>query len=218
MDQISILPVREQVAEVLRKAIFSGEFKGGQELSQEVVAKQLGISRMPVREALQILEREGLVVLQNRKTIVQEITPKDIKDQLEIRALLEGDAAARASSEGQDLKKIIEAHQLARKAVTVKDVSSFLIANKEFHQSIWAASNNLQLETLLNQLWNGVSTYFLPRLFPNQIETSIKEHQMILDAIIEGNSMKARETMQSHLLRNIDDFYEHIIKIKNENN
>ncbi|WP_052947577.1 GntR family transcriptional regulator [Aneurinibacillus tyrosinisolvens] len=70
MEPIIIQPAREKVAAILRKAIFLGELKPGEVLSQEEMASKLGISRMPVREAFQMLERDGLLVLQNRRGAV----------------------------------------------------------------------------------------------------------------------------------------------------
>ena len=112
MKKVSLLPARDQVAEILRRDIFTGELKKGQELNQENIAEKLGTSRMPVREAFQILEREGILTIHKRRAVVEGLTTEDIVDHLKIRAMLEGEAAARATIKQENivenLKRIIQ--------------------------------------------------------------------------------------------------------------
>ena len=84
------LPLREVVFEALRDAIVHGEFEPGERLLEVALAKRLGVSRTPVREAIRMLELEGLVVMVPRKGAeVARITEKDLRDALEIRLSLE---------------------------------------------------------------------------------------------------------------------------------
>jgi DNA-binding GntR family transcriptional regulator len=208
MEQISLQPAREQVAAVLRKAIFTGELRIGQELTQEEIAKQLGISRMPVREAFQILQRDGLLILKSRHAIVQGLTDEDIVDHYEIRAMLEGEAAARASSNIKDFSDIILVQENVEKAAIAQDVPGYSLANESFHRAIWDASGSSRLENLLNQLWNGLPPH-LPELLPEQIQKSIVEHKTIVSAICSGQPEEARKTMTSHVRRSLDDLLNH---------
>jgi DNA-binding GntR family transcriptional regulator len=206
MERLTVLPVREQVAAVLRKAIFCNELKIGRELTQEEIAKQLGISRMPVREAFQILERDGLLILKNnRSAIVRGLTKEDLIDHYEIRAMLEGEAAARASSDSKDHEEILNAHQDVESAVSVNDIADFIAANSAFHRSIWNASKSSRLVSLLNQLWNGLPPH-AAEFLSNQSEKSIQEHKIILKAICLGDSTSARTAMQEHVKRSMNDF------------
>ncbi|MGO1058478.1 GntR family transcriptional regulator [Planococcus sp. FY231025] len=198
MKQIIILPAREQVAEQLRKAIFEEELVKGQELSQEQIAKQLGISRMPVREAFQILEREGLISTKNRKTVVMGMSLEDIADHIDIRALLEGEAAARACMRNADLEKVVAAQKRAKEAVENNDSHEYSAANEEFHKAIWAASESNRLENLIAQLWEGIPPQ-LPVLVPEQKSISIGEHDEIVAALQEKDAERARVAMSSHL-------------------
>ena len=104
MKKIQLLPAREQVASVLREAILKRELKEGEELTLEGMAEQLGVSSMPVREAFQILATDGLIKLRpNKGAIVLGVNEKTIRDHYETRALLESEAAARASQKGKDI-------------------------------------------------------------------------------------------------------------------
>lgn len=208
MKQASLLPARDQVAEILRKAIFTGELQKGQELTQEKIAEELGTSRMPVREAFQILEREGILTIQKRRTIVQGLTIEDIVDHLEIRSMLEGEAAARANLKREMLQDIKLALENTKKAALSMDVFSYVSANESFHKAIWAASGSSRLENFLNYLWNGIPPH-LPALLPEQIKKSIFEHENIVTAICKGTSEEARIAMRNHIKRSIDDLIKH---------
>ena len=105
METLEIMPVRVKVTAVLKKAILSGEYKKGEQLSLTDVANTLGVSRTPVREAFQALEAEGLIKLRmNRGAIVKGVDEKFIRDHYEMRALMEGEAAARAAARGMDVR------------------------------------------------------------------------------------------------------------------
>ena len=101
MDSLKkAMPVRVQITAILRKALFSGEYKSGDELSLTETAERLGVSRPPVREAFQTLEAEGLIELRmNRGAIVKTIDEKYITDHYEMRILLESEAAKRAAEQ-----------------------------------------------------------------------------------------------------------------------
>ena len=99
LGKVKLLPAREQVASILRKAILSRELQEGQEITLEGIAELVGVSTTPVREAFQILARDGLIKLRpNKGAVVQGINEKTIRDHYETRAVLEGEAAARASA------------------------------------------------------------------------------------------------------------------------
>ena len=107
LGKVKLLPAREQVASILRKAILSRELQEGQEITLEGIAELVGVSTTPVREAFQILARDGLIKLRpNKGAVVQGINEKTIRDHYETRAVLEGEAAARASAEGVDIDPV----------------------------------------------------------------------------------------------------------------
>ena len=101
MESMELLPARVRITAILKKALFSGEYKSGDELSLTDIAAKLGVSRTPVREAFQALEAEGLIELRmNKGAIVKPIDEKYITDHYEMRILLESEAAARAAKNG----------------------------------------------------------------------------------------------------------------------
>ena len=93
LKPIKLLPARERVASALRKAIISKSIPEGAELTLENTAQELGVSVTPVREAFQILARDGLLeVKQNKCAIVLGVTEKTIREHYQLRAALEGTA------------------------------------------------------------------------------------------------------------------------------
>ena len=109
MDALELMPVRVRITSILKKAIYTGEYHSGDELSLSDVAARLGVSRTPVREAFQALEAEGLITLRmNRGAIVNQIDRKFIADIFDMRMLLESEAAARAATNGMETAALLE--------------------------------------------------------------------------------------------------------------
>ncbi len=91
LKPVKLMPARERVASALRKAIISRQIKEGETLALEATAQELGVSITPVREAFQILARDGLLELkQNKGATVLGVTEKTLRDHYQIRAVLEG--------------------------------------------------------------------------------------------------------------------------------
>lgn len=108
LGKIKLLSAKEQVAAVLRKAILSRELVEGQEITLEGIAGMVGVSSMPVREAFQILAADGLIkVRPNKGAVVLGINEQTIREHYEIRALLESEAVAKASSR-TDISRIAQ--------------------------------------------------------------------------------------------------------------
>ena len=156
MKKIQLLPAREQVASVLREAILKRELKEGEELTLEGTAEQLGVSSMPVREAFQILATDGLIKLRpNKGAIVLGVNEKTIRDHYETRALLESEAAARASQKGKDISDIVYAYDTTKKALDENDFGEYSRGNEAFHMSIWTAADNEKMKTILCRFANS---------------------------------------------------------------
>src|SRR5690554_2046662 len=115
---VKLLSARELVASELRKAILTGKFSEGEEITQEKVAEMLGVSRMPVREAISILANDGLLkTFPNKSAIVAEIPDNYIKEHFQVRILLEGEATALACNNFENLEEIIDIHEQHNKAI-----------------------------------------------------------------------------------------------------
>ena len=200
------LPTRVQVTAILKKALFSGEYKSGDELSLTEVAERLGVSRTPVREAFQTLEAEGLIALRmNKGAIVKPIDEKYITDHYEMRILLESEAAKRAAERGmpdaEALLKKLESLQNRMDSVSTEEYEEL---NFAVHSAIWTAADNERLYKFLSSLWNGPSVGIAaPKL--DHYKKSTREHIAILQAIRDKAPKKAQKEMAAHITRSLDN-------------
>lgn len=205
MDTIEVLPIRVRVTSILRKAVLSGEFSPGQELSLSETAARLGVSRTPVREAFQSLAAEGLLTLRmNRGAIVTAIDEKYIREHFEVRRILECEAAAGAARNGVDMAQLesLQAWAESRGAdMTAEEYSQY---NLQMHSTFWTANGNDRLKELLMSLWNGPSVNAHGRDLTHEA-TSIREHAQVLRCIREGNASGAREAMAKHISRSMEN-------------
>ncbi len=205
LGRIKLLPAREQVASVMRKAILSRELEEGQEITLEGIASQVGVSSMPVREAFQILASDGLIKLRpNKGAVVLGINEKTIKDHYETRAILESEAAKRASLEGTDIIEIENAYDLAEQAQKENNLNDYSKQNQGFHMAIWEAADNAKIKSILSSMWNGLSIGHKVTE-EDYARVSIVEHKQILDAISGHDSEKAKELMYEHIIRSMED-------------
>lgn len=200
------LPTRVQVTAILKKALFSGEYKSGDELSLTEVAERLGVSRTPVREAFQTLEAEGLIELRmNKGAIVKPIDEKYITDHYEMRILLESEAAKRAAERGMpeagSLLKKLESLQSRMDSVSTEEYEEL---NFAVHSAIWTAADNERLYKFLSSLWNGPSVGIASPKLEHYIK-STQEHIDILTAIQKQNAKAAQKEMTRHIERSLNN-------------
>jgi DNA-binding GntR family transcriptional regulator len=210
LDTIDVMPARIRIAAIVRKAILSGEYPVGTELSLTEISAQVGVSRTPVREAFQMLANEGLIELRmNKSAIVNEISTEIIRDHYDMRRMLEGEAAARATNNRMDTAPLVALHDeiLAKGSdLTSEDFRKY---NQIFHTSVWKAAKSPRLTSFLTILWNGSS---FGRTVPESRhqDISISEHGRLLEHIRANEPGRARSEMESHILRsmkNILDSY-----------
>ena len=204
MNQLSMMPARIKIASELRKAIYAGEYKSGDELSLTAVAEQLGISRTPVREAFQELEGEGLITLRmNRGAVVNRIDRKFIRDIFEMRRLLESEAVARAAANGMETGKLLERLYDLRDHISTVSRETYETLNQDIHTAIWDAADNHQLRKYLMEMWNGPSVAGSPEEVLEHYRNSTFEHISILQFIRDGMAAEARQAMELHITRSM---------------
>lgn len=197
------LPLREVVFNTLRSAIVHGEFEPGERLMEVTLAKRLGVSRTPVREAIRMLELEGLVVMMPRRGAeVARITEKDLKDALEIRMALEelaaGLACARIDDDGR--KNLREACARFREAVVKKNLNEIVDADVAFHNVIYDVTDNKRLVGMFQNLRKQVYRYRVEYLKDSSYHTKLaEEHEALTDAISRGDVDMAREVTIKHI-------------------
>jgi len=209
LKPIKLLPARERVASALRKAILSKELQAGEVITLEGIAGQLEVSNTPVREAFQILSREGLLKQRPNKGVeVLGISSKFIHDHFDTRAILESACAASACRNNADLSEIEDAHYKSRQALGMGDFSFYSNYNQAFHFAIWRAAGNEKIQALLSEMWNGLSMgHEVTEEEYSQI--SIAEHEQILQAMLAREEEQARERMYAHIVRSMENILTH---------
>ncbi len=203
MEQLELMPARIKIAAIVRKAILSGEFAAGSELSLTEMASRIGVSRTPVREAFQTLAAEGLIELRmNKGAVVKTIDEGFIRDHFSIRMLLEGEAVARAIQNGMDAQSLMALHATIPAGQHVIPDGVYELYNQNFHTAIWMGANSQKLYNLCETLWNGPS---FSRAIPDEEHRrkSIAEHREIITFIAGHNAEAGRKAMAAHIERSM---------------
>ncbi len=197
------LPLRDVVFNTLRDAIVHGEFEPGERLMEVSLANRLGVSRTPVREAIRMLELEGLVVMIPRRGAeVARITEKDLKDTMEIRIALEELAVELACLRIDDAgkEKLKKACISFREAIGSKLVPAIVDKDVEFHDVIFEMSDNPRLvnlsKNLSEQFYRYRVVYVRDMSYHDKL---VEEHDAITNAILLGDVVKAKEVMHKHI-------------------
>lgn len=197
------LPLRDVVFKTLRQAILTGELKPGERLMEIHLANRLGVSRTPIREAIRMLELEGLVTMIPRKGAeVSRISKQDISDVLEVRASLDA-LAVRLCCERiteEEIQKLEEAVKSFSEAVDSGDLTAVAQADVDYHDIIVNASKNKRLVQMVFNLAERVYRYRLEYIKDKSShENLIKEHQEILDFIKKKDAANAEKAIIKHV-------------------
>ncbi|MBB5480708.1 GntR family transcriptional regulator [Micromonospora parathelypteridis] len=184
----------------LRDDIISGELEAGAPLVVTTVATRLGVSRTPVREALRLLTRDGLVESSERQLRVAGRSAQALFDIYEVRIPLEA-AAARGAAERHtsfDRMQLIRLHEILRD-VPPDDVAALNAANRKFHEAIWAATHNSALIDFLKRLDLYLRRYPATALHhAGRYQDSRDEHEALLEAILARDVEVAGERANVH--------------------
>jgi len=211
--QNEYLPLRDVVFKAQRKAIVTGEFSPGERLMEIKLANKLGVSRTPVREAIRMLELEGLVVMIPRRGAeVARITEKDLRDALEVRTAIEELsvelACARIDEEGKE--KLKKACMEFKEAIDTKHVQNIVDGDVKFHDVIFELTKNERLINLAHNLREQVYRYRVEYVKDfSYHDILVKEHYDITNAILMNDVATAKEIMRKHL------YNQELIVIKN---
>ena len=149
------LPLRDEVFNTLRERILKGVYKPGERLMEIHLADQLGVSRTPIREAIRMLELEGLVKMVPRKGAqVAKISKEDLQDVLEVRKALDTLSVKLACERitEDEIKLLNNAERDFEKALASKDVRDIAEADVAFHDVIHAATKNGRLKSMISNL------------------------------------------------------------------
>lgn len=201
---VEFISKRSLVEDAIKRAIHEGSFAPGQKLNLDEIARQLKVSRTPVREAFRALELQGYLRVEPCVgTIVLGLEPQEITEIYTIRLNLEGLATRLAvpNITGEDLRGLEEFldHITALDPVNA-EYTQIDRLNQSFHFGIYERAKNRRLLEMIRSLWESVVRY---RARNTQIEgflaRSTQDHRAILDAIRRKDSQQAEALMQAHL-------------------
>ena len=187
----------------LRDEIIQGKMRPNERLIAADLAERLNTSRTPIREALQLLEAEQLVVAAKRGYVVREHTKEEIVEIYEVRAALEGMAARLAAQKsGTSAYKEIEAIGAHRDSLIASNDRKLIVdLNDEFHAAIFAACGNSRLDRINRSNSQHFFNYRISELYTKEeTKISIKGHALILKAIKNHDADEADSAAQEHVL------------------
>jgi DNA-binding GntR family transcriptional regulator len=193
----------EGIARILRSEIFTGELAAGDTLPERLLAERLQVSRTPVREALIILQSEGLVELvPNRGAFVRTITADDLVEIYTLRGLLESHAARLASEHAkpEQLDAMEDAQTRLRRMQARGSAADQAMADLAFHTAVSEAAGSPFLATLVGQVLAFTVSFRANYKYPaERSQTALVEHNAIFMAIGAHDGALAERLMREHV-------------------
>jgi DNA-binding GntR family transcriptional regulator len=202
-----------EVYEALRQAIVEGEYRPNQRLVEAELAERLAVSRTPIRESMQRLAADGLVLSRRRGWIVREHSVQEIRDIFEVRAALEGFAARLAATRATDdeLARIERIHRSYAERLATTNRGSLLRDNDDFHDAVVAASGN---ERLAEQIKRNSQFYFVHRmagfLSDEEVRVLVAGHQDLVDALLARDPEKAERVAREGVMTGLARTLSHV--------
>jgi DNA-binding GntR family transcriptional regulator len=197
--------LREHVYTGVKSAIIGGDFQPGKRLIEERLAADMATSRTPVREAIQKLEKEGLIFrLPRGGFAVKAVTEDEVEEILGLRSILEGYAAYLATSRITDaeLKRLDEI--IAREDACLKNlnVDEFIRLDGEFHDVLYRAAKNARLYGLLNDLRDYMYRYRVIILhYQRKLHLAVQDHKEMLASIKSKSPRQVERLVRKHVSR-----------------
>jgi DNA-binding GntR family transcriptional regulator len=199
-----------RIVEELEARIIAGALKPGQRVIEQALCTTFGVSRSPVREALQILENQGFVVREPRKGIsVAKITPQEAEHIYRIRASLEGLAMSLAvqNRTPELLKKLNDMHQQMIRASKMTTLTAYHKLNQKFHDLIITACQNPRLIQLIRSFDKQTLRYRMAVVgAPRWKENSTRIHAEIIAAFEAGDAEAAERIRRQAIIGQIEQF------------
>lgn len=193
-----------RVAERIRVGILEGLYPPGTRIRQADIAERFGASRVPVREALRVLESEGLVrLVANTGAWVSTLTLEECDEIYQMREALEPLLLTYSAPalDGDDIERL---RDLASEMAATDDIDLFLQLDREFHLGSYARAKTSQLGELVTKLWNTTQPY--RRAYTRFIDDDARrivhdEHHLIVASLAEGDSGDAARVLAGHIRR-----------------
>lgn len=186
----------------LREMIGTGKLEPGQQIVQESLSAALGVSRVPIREALRVLEGEGQVIHHpNRGYFVTDLSVEDLEEVYRIRAILEEEALRLAIPllTDSDIEYIESIQNELEKAVASKKISGITETNRRFHFAMFEASNMPRLVRMIRTLWDATDAYRgVYFAAPTNLHHMNSEHRQMLESLKKRDIKKTIEFQTMH--------------------
>ncbi len=204
LDKVAApISLKDQAYVAIKDAILTLRLKPGDALVENDLAEQLGISKTPVRTALQELEREGLVTkVLYKGTYVREITSRDVREIFQLRAVLEGMAARLAvpTLDESDLERARETVRLMETALEAGDRSAASQSGAKLHSLLLRKADNERLHLIWQNLDDQTERFrLMSDRISGRLEKSVGEHGKIVEALERRDPELAELTMKEHL-------------------
>src|SRR5262245_5229526 len=189
------------VYESLRDAISDGRIATGERVREEEIARNLGVSRTPVREALQRLQQRGLLVVgAGRGLVVAQLSQHQVMQLYAMREILEGSAARFAAQHATETDIAILYRLQRELANAERDAMLLVMLNRRFHQAIYEAAHNQYLLQTLNLLHDSLALLHNTTFrMPNRRSESDEEHRRIVAAIEKRDPERAEQAARDHI-------------------
>lgn len=197
------LPLRDVVFNTLREAILTGELEPGERLMEIKLAEKLGVSRTPIREAIRMLQIEGLVNITPRKgTVVAEISKDDLKNVLEVRKVLEKLAVELACMKitEEEILGLKENLKEFSNAIKKKNPSEIAKIDVAFHDIIYKSTRNTRLIQIMFNIREQMYRYRLEYIKDQDTrETVVRDHEKLIEAIVNKDVENAKNIIVGHI-------------------
>ena len=189
-----------KIYRILREAIIKGQLQPGERLVQDELAKTLNVSRMPIREAIKQLAAEGYVTVEPHKgAVVKQFTIHELEEIYFLRAKFEPMAAAK-SLKTMSPQLVTQLRELNDKMKKTDDTDEYVQLNIQFHHLLIKDCPWGKLNSIIENLWTGFPQQ-TPHLLPNQIATSISEHDLMVEALANNNIELTCQLLEQHITR-----------------
>ncbi|MDG4889762.1 GntR family transcriptional regulator [Mesorhizobium sp. WSM4887] len=201
ISKIENVTLRTEVADVLRNAIINGLFKPGTPIVEMALAEQLDVSRAPVREAIQLLENEGLIeTLAYKGKRVKPLARKDVDELYSLREVLELFAARRIIEAGTDVSELRLHCDAMVEAANAQDLVALNAADEAFHRAIIRLSNHDLLLSQWNNVYLRVRQVMALRNSANRdLGAVARNHPPIVDALEGRDLARVTELLSQHV-------------------
>ncbi|MGH9327771.1 MAG: GntR family transcriptional regulator [Terriglobia bacterium] len=189
----------QRAYKAIRDEILKGKLNGQQRVTEGFFAERLGVSKSPIREALNRLEAEGLITIEPRRgASVIQLALGDVEEIYELREILEAAAVRHVSADQKICARLRASLEAAKEGLRQQDKVAYILADADFHRTIAQANTNSRLHRILENM-HGQMLVLRHQTFELSSNRSVLEHEEILNALEKGDKELASRLMTQHI-------------------